>query len=69
MTINWKEVCKFLSGSFFVSSGVLFYLYITGTPVPLIGTHVIVSPGVNGVRSTVHAMLFAATFYVGFVRK
>jgi hypothetical protein len=23
VTINWKEVCKFLSGAFFVSAGVL----------------------------------------------
>lgn len=69
MTVNWKEVCKFLSGSFFVSAGVLFYLYVTGTPVPLIGTHIIVTPQMNGVRSIVHAALFVTTFYVGFVRK
>ena len=34
VTINWKEVCKFLSGAFFVSTGVLFYLYLAGSPVP-----------------------------------
>jgi hypothetical protein len=28
VTIHWKEVCKFLSGAFFVSAGVLFYLYL-----------------------------------------
>ena len=37
MTINWKEVCKFLSGGFFVSTGVLFYLYLAGSPVPVLG--------------------------------
>ena len=31
MRINWREVCKFLSGAFFVSAGVLFYLYLTDT--------------------------------------
>jgi len=69
MKITWKEVCKFLAGAFFVSAGVLFYLYITGTPVPVIGTHFVVAPGVNGVRSIIHAILFLVTFYFGFVRK
>ncbi len=69
MKITWKEVCKFLAGAFFVSAGVLFYLYITCTPVPVIGTHFVVAPGVNGVRSIIHAILFLVTFYFGFVRK
>ncbi len=69
MTINWKEVCKFLSGAFFVNAGILFYLYITHTPVPLIGTHFIVQPEVNGIRSIIHAILFVVCFYFGFIRK
>jgi hypothetical protein len=51
MTISWREVCKFLAGTFFVSAGVLFYLYITGTPVPVIGTHFIVKPATANVPS------------------
>ncbi len=66
---KWREVCKFLSGAFFVSAGILFYLYITGTPIPLIGTHFMVGPGVNGLRSIIHAILFLVTFYFGFIRK
>lgn len=66
---KWREVYKFLSGAFFVSSGILFYLYITGTPIPLIGTQFIVEPEVNGLRSIIHAILFLITFYFGFIRK
>jgi hypothetical protein len=69
MRINWREVCKFLSGAFFVSAGVLFYLYLTDTPVPLLGTDVVISPEVNGLRSIVHFAFFLITFDRGFVRK
>lgn len=69
MSVNWKDVCKFLAGAFFVSAGTLFYLYITRTAVPLLGTHLIVKPEVSGLRSIIHAMLFIVTFYIGFIRK
>ena len=69
MNINWKDICKFLAGAFFVSAGILFYLYITKTPVPLIGTDFIVKPAINGLRSIVHAVLFCVCFYYGFIRK
>ncbi|MGZ3688555.1 MAG: hypothetical protein ACXWPM_10015 [Bdellovibrionota bacterium] len=69
MKIQWREVCKFLSGAFFVSSGILFYLYISDTPVPVIGTHFVVDPKVNGMRSIAHGALFLVTFYFGFFRK
>ena len=69
VTINWKEVCKFLSGAFFVSTGVLFYLYVAGSPVPVVGAHLAVTPTVNGVRAAVHAILFIVFFYLGYIRK
>jgi hypothetical protein len=69
VTVNWKEVCKFLSGAFFVSAGVLFYLYLVGSPVPVVGAHLAVTPTVNGVRAAVHAVLFVVFFYFGYVRK
>jgi len=69
MAIKWREVCKFLAGAFFTSAGIFFYLYITGTPVPLIGTHFIVQPEVSGIRSIIHAILFLVSFYFGFIRK
>ena len=69
VTINWKEVCKFLSGAFFVSAGVLFYLYLAGSPVPVVGAHLAVTPTVNGIRAGVHAVLFVVFFYLGYIRK
>ena len=69
MTINWKEISKFVAGAFFVSAGTLFYLYITNTPVPIIGTHYIVQPEVNGIRSIIHTILFVVCFCFGFIRR
>ena len=69
MTFNWKEVCKFLSGAFFVSTGVLFYLYLAGSPVPVLGAHLAITPTVNGIRAVVHAVLFLVFFYFGYIRK
>jgi uncharacterized protein (DUF486 family) len=63
----WKDACKFLAGAFFVSAGVLFYLYLAAVPVPLLGTGFTVAPQVNGVRSIVHFSLFLVTFYFGFL--
>jgi hypothetical protein len=69
VTINWKEICKFLSGAFFVSTGVLFYLYLAGSPVPVVGAHLALTPTVNGVRAAVHAVFFVVFFYLGYIRK
>ena len=65
--IPWREVSKFLSGAFFVSAGVLFYLYLTDVSVPVGG--IIVPPKIHGIRSIVHSVLFATTFWFGFIRK
>jgi uncharacterized protein (DUF486 family) len=67
--IPWQDMCKFLAGAFFVSAGVLFYLYLARVSVPLLGTSIIETPEVSGVRSIVHAVLFVTFFYLGFVRK
>ena len=64
-----EEVCKFLSGAIFVSTGVLFYLYLAGSPIPVLGAHLEVTPTVNGVRAAVHAVLFVLFFYLGYIRK
>lgn len=69
MNINLKEVCKFLAGAFFVSAGTLFYLYLTRTPVPLLGTQIVLEPEVHGIRASIHAILFLVAFYIGFIRK
>ena len=67
--IPWQDMCKFLAGAFFVSAGVLFYLYLARVSVPLLGTSIIETPEVSGVRSIVHAVLFVTFFYLGFVQK
>ena len=67
--IHWREVCKFLSGAFFVNSGILFYLYLAGVSVPILGTGLTETPEVSGMRSIVHGVLFVITFYFGFIRR
>jgi len=67
--IPWQDVCKFLAGAFFVNAGILFYLYLAGVSVPLLGTSFIFTPEVSGARSIVHVVLFLIFFYLGFVRR
>jgi hypothetical protein len=59
----------FLAGAFFVSSGTLFYLYLADVSVPLLGTGFVETPGISGIRSIVHFILFLVCLYFGFVRK
>jgi len=66
MRINWKEVCKFLSGAFFVSAGVHAYFYVTHLDVPFLGFAI--SAELLGLRSIIHFVLFLICFYVGFIR-
>lgn len=63
----WRQISKFLSGAFFVSAGVLFYLYAMNVSVPVAGF--MVPPQVHGARAIVHAFLFALTFWFGFIRQ
>ena len=67
--IPWQDICKFLAGAFFVSAGILFYLYLAGVSVPLLGTNFIETPEISGMRSVVHAVLCVAFFYLGFIRR
>jgi hypothetical protein len=67
--IPWQEVCKFLAGAFFVSGGILFYLYLARVSVPLLGTDFVETPEISGARSIVHFVLFVTCFYLGFIRE
>ena len=60
---------KFLAGAFFVSWGILFYLYLAGVSVPLLGTSFVETPQISGGRSIIHFILFLLCFYFGFVRE
>src|SRR5262249_16761487 len=40
VAIKFREVRKFLAGAFFVSSGILGYLWLTNTSIPLVMPYV-----------------------------
>lgn len=67
--IPWQDVCKFLAGAFFVSAGVLFYLYAYRIPVPIFSTGIIESPEFSGLRAIGNSLFFVLFFYLGFIRK
>jgi hypothetical protein len=50
-----REFRKFLEGAFFVSAGIQFYLYLANVSVPLLGTNLVLTPEISGVRSIVHS--------------
>ena len=64
-----RDVRKFLAGAFFVSSGILFYLYLAQVSVPLLGTTFVESPQLSGGRAIVHFSLYLVCVYTGFIRK
>ncbi|MFK4490331.1 hypothetical protein [Bradyrhizobium sp. USDA 336] len=64
-----REFRKFLAGAFFVSSGILFYLFVAEVSVPLLGTDFVEIPLVSGGRSVVHFILFLVCLYFGFIRQ
>jgi hypothetical protein len=64
-----RDFRKFLAGAFFVSSGILFYLYLADVSVPPLGTSFVETPPISGGRSIVHFILFLLCFYFGFVRR
>jgi len=72
MRIHWREVCKFLSGAFFVSAGTNWYFYWLAVAVPLpfaVFGFTVVAPQLLGARALVHSALFFVTLYLGFIRK
>ena len=64
-----REFRKFLTGAFFVSAGTQLYLYLANVSVPLLGTHIVFTPTVSGLRSIVHLILFWLCLYFGFIKK
>ena len=64
-----REFRKFLAGAFFVSSGILFYLYLADVSVPLLATEFITTPRASGGRSVVHFILFLVCLYFGFIKQ
>ena len=70
MTVNWRDVFKFLSGAFFVSAGANWYFYWVhiAVPFPFFG-YTTISPGLLGIRGLLHFALFLISFYFGFMKK
>jgi len=64
-----RNFCIFLAGAFFVSSGILFYLYLADVSVPLLGTGFVETPRISAGRSIVHFFLFVLCFYFGVVNR
>jgi len=60
---QYREFRKFLAGAFFVSAGILFYLYLADVSVPLLGTNFVETPQISGGRSIVHFILFLLCLY------
>ena len=58
-----------MAGAFFVSGGMQFYFYLANVSVPLVGTSIVQTPELSGVRSILHFIFFLVTFYFGFIRK
>jgi hypothetical protein len=73
VAIKYREVRKFLAGAFFVSSGMLWYLWLTGITIPVVlpyvGTVSVETPDISGQRAIVHFVLFLLCFYFGFISK
>jgi hypothetical protein len=67
MIFNWKEICKFLSGAFFVTAGASWYLSWYRIGVPFLGFTM--TPEFLAFRGFIHFALFLVSFYLGFVRK
>jgi hypothetical protein len=67
---RYREFREFLAGAFFVSSGILLYLYLADVfGASLLGTSIVATPQSSGGRSIVRFILFLLCFYFGFVRK
>jgi len=64
-----REFRKFLAGAFFVSAGIQVYLYFAKVSVPLLGTNLVLTPEISGVRSVVHFILFGLCLYFGFIKE
>jgi hypothetical protein len=65
--INWPEICKFLSGAFFVTAGASWYFSYLKLDIPFMGGSM--SHEFLTFRGFLHFILFLLTFYVGYIKK
>jgi hypothetical protein len=64
-----REYRKFLAGAFFVSAGFQLYIYFANVSLPLLGTHLVLTPEISGWRSIPHFVFFLLCLYFGFIAK
>ncbi len=69
LAIRYRDVRKFLAGAFFVSGGIQLYLYFAKVSIPLLGTDVVFTPEISGIRCIPHFILFLMCLYFGFIKK
>ena len=67
MRINWREVCKFLSGAFLITALASWYIAWLGLTVPFIG--MTMSPRFLFYRGFIHFGNFLIATYFGWIRK
>ncbi|MEI6312656.1 MAG: hypothetical protein WCP57_10385 [Bacteroidota bacterium] len=65
--MNWKEICKFLSGAFFITAGASWYFAWYQVDLPFMGGTM--SHQFLAFRGALHFVFFLLTFYLGFIRK
>ncbi len=60
-----RDVRKFLAGAFLVSSGILFYLYLAGVSVPLLGTRFVETPEIGSISFKVSEKAAVSVYGLG----
>jgi hypothetical protein len=69
LAYRFREYRKFLAGAFFVSWGILLYLYFANVSVPLLGTDLVLTPEISGARCIPNFIFFLLCLYFGFFSK
>jgi hypothetical protein len=63
-----KDIIKFLSGVFFVTAGVSWWMYFNNISAPFM-FGITMSPNFLGIRGFLHFTLFLLCLYFGFIKK
>ena len=52
-----------------MSAGIQFYLHLSNVSVPLLGTGLVQTPEISGLRSIPNFIFFLLCFYFGLIKK
>jgi hypothetical protein len=67
VTIQWREVFKFLSGAALAGAFATLYLWLAGISVPFLGY--MVTPRLLGLKGAVLVALFVVFLYCGWLKE